>query len=150
MIDLKNAFLIVAALAVVTIVGFYIPFTQYTSNQDSHTISGTSNEAVAYVVYTNAGFEPSTLSVASGTTVLWTNDSDKLLWVASNPHPSHTNLPGFDEGGIEGTPDVVGGVIPVAYAHSRASIYRYTFLEAGSWAYHNHLVPTDRGIVVVE
>ena len=147
MIDVKNALLIVLALCVLAIVGLYVPYLQYTRRQ-TPPVSINADGPLMRVVYTNKGFKPAAVTVESGTTVEWTNESDKLLWVASDPHPSHTNLPGFDEGGIEESD--LQGFVPYVYAHSLGSLYRYTFQKAGTWGYHNHLVPSDRGSVVVE
>ena len=103
------------------------------------------------VQYTNKGFEPEFITVKNNTTVGWINASDKLMWVASDPHPSHTNLPGFDERSIEGnSKPAVKISLPFADAHAGQLMYRYTFNIAGKWSYHNHLNPNDRGTVVVE
>lgn len=86
------------------------------------------------VEYTPGGFVPKTITVKVGTTVTWVNKDNDPVWVASNPHPVHTNLPGFDA--KKGVP--TGGT------------YSYTFTKLGSWGYHNHLEPSNTGTVVVE
>ena len=135
-------------LFVVGFVGLYIPY-QQTSEILNVSPIPTTTEASVIISYTNSGFEPQTITIRASTTVEWVNTSDKLMWVASDPHPSHTNLPGFDERGVQGN-DAVRSTIPIAYAHTHANPYKYTFLKAGKWSYHNHLVPNDRGIVIVE
>ena len=152
MIDTKNVVLIGGVLVLMTIVGLYIPYLQ-TRNIDTGVPSvATTTGPLTKVAYTNSGFEPATITVKVGTTVEWTNTSDKLMWIASNPHPSHTDLPGFDERGVEGNDvptDQPQTFVPVAYAHTGVTIFRYTFLRVGHWGYHNHLVPQDRGVVTV-
>jgi plastocyanin len=56
----------------------------------------TASEKTAAVQFTDQGFSPATLTVVSGTTVTFTNQSSTTVWPASDPHPSHTGLPGFD------------------------------------------------------
>ncbi len=75
-------------------------------------------------------FNPSTLTIRAGTTVNFVNMSNTPMWVASNPHPSHTDLPGFDEKG-------------------NGDSYRFTFTKVGTWGYHNHPNPTIGGTIVV-
>lgn len=100
------------------------------------TVATTSGEvmAKATVDYTDTGFSPKSVTVKVGDSVTWTNKSEKAMWVASAPHPAHTDLPGFDElASVEN-----GGT------------YSYTFTKAGSWKYHNHKGASDSGVVVVQ
>lgn len=99
-------------------------------------VAATSAEVKAKVTadYTDSGFTPKTVTVKLGDTVTWTNKSGKAMWVASAPHPVHTDLPGFDQLKSVGKGDT----------------YSYTFTKVGSWKYHNHLGPTDTGTVVVK
>lgn len=88
----------------------------------------------ASVEYTDNGFTPKSVTVKVGTTVTFINNSSKKMWIASAPHPQHTDLPGFDE--LEGAEE--GGS------------YKYTFTKVGTWKFHNHLNPSDFGSVTVE
>lgn len=153
MIDAKNAVLIGAVLFVAALLGLYIPYVQYHNGERVRPETATSTPQGLHVpvLYTNKGFEPETLTVALGTTVEWENVSDKLMWVASDPHPSHTDLPGFNSWGTEGnTEDAPTSWVPTVYAHEQGGFYRYTFTKTGTWTYHNHLVPADRGTIIVE
>ena len=85
------------------------------------------------VSYTDTGFNPKTITVKKDTTVTFKNNSSSKMWVASDAHPTHQLLPGFDE---------LTGVV-------KSGTYTYTFVKVGTWQYHNHLNPTDVGIVVV-
>lgn len=105
------------------------------------TISGTAGngldkggiQARTVVVFSAAGFSPNPVTVKAGTTVSFVNESSGGMWVASDPHPAHTLLSGFDQkSGVES-----------------GSAYDYTFTKIGTWTYHNHLVPTAKGTVVV-
>ena len=154
MIDKKNIILISMVLIVVGIVGIYFPYAQYQKYQKNLPVQNTliNRNSLVIIIYTNQGFKPDSITVKIGSTVEWINTSDKLMWVASDPHPSHTNLPGFDERGVEGveTPSPLQSLITYSYAHTGQTEYRYTFQKAGRWEYHNHLVPFDRGVVIVE
>lgn len=86
------------------------------------------------VEYTEAGFSPSTTAVPLGATVVFTNNSTKSMWVASDVHPTHNVYSEFDAKKGIGT----------------GQSYEFTFDKKGSWSYHNHLVPSDAGVVVVE
>jgi plastocyanin len=86
---------------------------------------------IVRVAYTDAGFSPSTVTVSVGTTVVWQNNSPNCMWVASNPHPTHTDLPELDSGAC-------------------AQTYQFTFNKTGSWGYHNHFAASQTGIVVVQ
>lgn len=143
---MKNGILIIAVVTIAAIVGLYIP---YVRTQQVPIAPVSTRGPVVIVNYTNAGFDPKTLTVQKGTTIEWVNVSNKLMWVASDPHPSHTDLPGFDERGVEGNQTILS-TVPLASAHIAPSEYLYTFETAGRWRYHNHLIPTDRGEIVVE
>lgn len=99
--------------------------TQYTYTQPQ--------PSVVYVSYTDSGFTPSAISVANGTTVVFTNNSSQMLWVASNPHPSHTDYPELNS---------MGGISP-------GGSFSFTFTRSGTWGYHNHMNPGYGGVVLV-
>lgn len=86
------------------------------------------------VAITEEGFAPETILINPGTTVTWINRDDGPHRVASNPHPEHDALPGFDAGD------------PIFPDES----YSYTFTEAGEFDYHDHLNPETNGTIVVE
>lgn len=94
--------------------------------------SGTTKAANA-VSYTAEGFQPNTITIKAGQSVTWTNNSSDDVWIASNPHPTHTDYPGFDE--LKGMSNGEG--------------YSFTFTKVGKWGYHNHLNPSQQGTVVV-
>ncbi|OHA47124.1 MAG: hypothetical protein A3A80_00980 [Candidatus Terrybacteria bacterium RIFCSPLOWO2_01_FULL_44_24] len=87
----------------------------------------------AKVEITAGGFAPASLTAKVGTKVTWKNETDTLAWPASDPHPVHTGLPGFD---------ALAGL-----AHD--ATYSFTFLTAGSFGYHDHLNTSHTGTIVV-
>ena len=103
---------------------------------DESTSGGTTKGGLVtdnVVSYTNSGYAPKTITVKKGTAVTFRNDSTGPMWTASGVHPTHQLLPGFDE----------------LKSVEKGGSYTYTFTKVGSWQYHNHMKPTDTGIVVV-
>lgn len=85
------------------------------------------------VTYGASGFAPNSVTVKKGTTVVWTNQNQGGMWVASAVHPTHQLLPGFDQ-----LRSVASG-----------GTYEYSFTKVGTWKYHNNVQPSDTGTVVV-
>lgn len=83
---------------------------------------------------TDNGFEPETVTIASGTTVTFVNNGQANHWPASDVHPTHEILPDFDAKGGLATGDT----------------YSYTFEEAGTWRCHDHLFPSSTCAIIVE
>ncbi len=77
-------------------------------------------------------FTPDEVTVEAGQSILFVNESGAPAIVASDPHPTHTDLGGFESGTLE----------------SGAS-YLFVFNERGSWGFHNHLNPSHTGTVIV-
>jgi len=80
----------------------------------------------------NFAFSPDTLNVKVGTTVTWTNEDIAQHQVASDPHPTHTDLPGL-----------------VSDLILQGQSYSFTFTKVGTFGYHCHLHPSMKGTVVV-
>ncbi|MDD1656227.1 MAG: cupredoxin domain-containing protein [Methanomicrobiales archaeon] len=93
----------------------------------------TAVESVAEVLIRNFAFEPASLTISAGTTVIWTNEDSAPHQVASDPHPAHTDLP-----------ELVSDTL------SSGDSYRFTFVKTGTYGYHCHLHPTMKGTIVVE
>ncbi len=93
-----------------------------------------STDAGNTVTYDDGGFSPMILRIKVGDTVTFQNTSGGALWVASNPHPVHTALPGFDAG---------KGILS-------GDFFTYTFTKIGSWSFHNHLNSRHGGTIIVE
>lgn len=84
----------------------------------------TANISKAVIVnITSAGFNPNTITIPAGTTVTFVNKDGSPHWPASDPHPIHTDLKGFD---------------------SRRGLkygehYSYTFTKVGTIGCHDHI-----------
>ena len=105
--------------------------TEYTSPTVSPTAATTTN---AVVNMSDTSFSPSTLTVAVGTTVTFTNNGQGNHWPASDPHPTHTGLAGFD----------------AKQGLATGESYSFTFTKAGTFGYHDHLNPSLRGTITVQ
>lgn len=142
-LDTKNAALISVVILIVGLAGLWLP---YERSQRAKPTTDSIETAEVKIDYTKDGFVPSSISVPIGATVAWINRSGRPMWVASDPHPSHSNLPGFDQQKIINQKS--SPFFKKVQAH-RDGIYKYTFTKAGEWQYHNHLYPAQRGIVIV-
>ncbi|MDP3985147.1 MAG: hypothetical protein Q8P82_00115 [bacterium] len=78
-------------------------------------------------------FTPSTFNITVGRTARFTNNTGVVARIASDPHPDHTDLPGFDS-----------AYIPVELN------YVFKFKTTGSFGFHNDSNPTSlQGTVTV-
>ena len=85
------------------------------------------------VVYRSGSFSPDRLDVGPGDIVAFVNESDSARWAASNIHPTHEILLEFDAGKL---------VAPGGF-------WLFEFVDSGFWRYHNHLLFSSSGLVVV-
>jgi len=95
--------------------------------------SGTMSAKETTVNLTANGFEPATVTIKAGETVVWVNKSGDTATVNSNNHPTHLLYPPLNLGQFAN-----GGKLQL------------TFDKPGSYGYHNHLDPSKKGIVVVQ
>lgn len=86
------------------------------------------------VSLTDTGFEPSELTVVSGTTVTFVNNGQAPHWPASDVHPTHEVLPEFD----------------AKRGLTTGETYSHTFTKVGTWSMHDHLRPSSTGTITVE
>ncbi len=100
------------------------------------------------VVYSDGGYSPRELMIKKGDTVIFKNESSQLMWTASAIHPSHTVYPGTSIQKCISSPD--GSMFDACAGTPVGSSWTFQFNELGSWGYHNHLVPTRNGTIVVE
>lgn len=88
------------------------------------------------VVYKDNGFYPNMIIVAKGDRVKFVNATDRAVWPASDPHPTHDRYGAFDP---------KEPILP-------GKTWVMTFDTPGQWNYHNHLgsnYSQDTGLVIV-
>jgi plastocyanin len=102
--------------------------------QPISTMSTSSPKITATVTYDTTGFSPSKVTIKVGDTVRFINKTSREMDVASNPHPTHTDYPAFDQG---------------KGAFNGKNTFDFTFTQVGIWGYHNHESARDRGEVIV-
>lgn len=106
---------------------------------ETHFSDGSDVEAVptpevVEIKMTADAFVPAQISINKGDYIQFTNTDSKTHWPASDPHPTHTGLLGFDSlKGIE-----------------TGKYFRYQFTNAGTFAFHDHLHPALKGTVTVK
>ncbi|MBI2031391.1 MAG: cupredoxin domain-containing protein [Candidatus Levybacteria bacterium] len=96
-------------------------------------ITTVNNEKIMTINATDSGFEPNKVTIKTGTRVLWTSSSDKTVAIASDDHPTHQKYPPLNLGGFE-----------------KGSSVQLVFDKPGTYTYHDHLNPNNKGTVVVE
>ena len=85
------------------------------------------------VSYKGGVFSPTNLRIHSGDTVRFHNDGIISIRVASDPHPQHNNLVGFDS---------IGDIPP-------GSFFTFTFAAKGTFGYHNENSTDESGVIIV-
>jgi hypothetical protein len=102
----------------------------------------------AIVRYTDDGYDPQILAVPLGTTVIFRNESSQTMWTASDTHPSHELYP---NSGIQKclNPEEIS-IFDSCEGVSQGSEWSFQFEQNGSWGYHNHLYPSQRGTIEVQ
>ncbi len=100
------------------------------------------------VTYTDNGYFPSTITIKSGDTVTWKNQSSNSMWTASAVHPSHTLYSGTSLDAH--CPDTANTAFDECAGVEPGGSWSFTFKKKGAWKYHNHLSPGDIGTVIVQ
>lgn len=108
-----------------------IPVTQVTSSPTSAPSIAVKEQNM--VTLTQNGFSPQTLTIKSGQTVVWVNNSGQDATVNSDPHPTHTNYSPLNLGGF-----------------SNGEKLSLLLPKSGTYGYHNHLNPQQTGTIIVQ
>lgn len=108
----------------------------------------TAETKVYEIIYTDAGFSPSTLTVKAGDTVTFKNQSSGGMWVGSAMHPTHIVYSGTSL--KEHCPDDTNASFDECQSVSNGESWSFTFTKIGTWGYHNHANASKFGKVVVD
>ena len=132
--------LLVAGILILIVVGagvyFYGNLAKKDSSNSQSSLQQTQTPAESgaqIITLTPEGFSPSTLTIKVGTRVRWVNKSGQLGDVDSDPDPTNTSYPPMNFG-----------------TFSDGSSVELIIDKAGTYHYHNHLNPSQRGTVVVQ
>jgi plastocyanin len=90
-------------------------------------------KAVIIVKVTDNGFSPNNVNAKVGDKIIWTNSSKTDVTVNSDSHPIHDLYPFLNLGQFP-----PGGTV------------RVIMKETGKFSYHNHLIPSQTGTIVVK
>jgi len=88
---------------------------------------------VSAISYTSDGFDQNNITTKAGDSVRFTNSSNNLMWVASDNHPTHTLYAEFDQ----------------KTAVPKGGVFTFKFDKVGTWTFHNHVKPSDKGTITV-
>ncbi|HYC80089.1 MAG TPA: cupredoxin domain-containing protein [Candidatus Binatia bacterium] len=73
------------------------------------------------------------ITVNVNDTIIWTNKDLMPHQIASDPHPTHTDVNDLESGSL-----------------ATNQTYSYKFTKAGTYSYHDHLNPSIKGTVIVQ
>lgn len=91
------------------------------------------DKASPSIVMSENGFEPAEMIIQKNTTVAFVNEDNVDRWPASNIHPTHEIYPEFDP------------KRPIPPGNN----WVFKFKKAGTFKYHDHLLPHRKGIIEV-
>lgn len=138
---MKNAAIAIVVIIVLAGLGFLLlrgtanKGTTATSSQSqsSSTSSNTTTSSQNTITYDAGKFSPNPITVKSGDTVTIMNKSSDEIQVNSEPHPAHTDNNELN----------IGSIGP---GETRS----FTVTKKGTWGYHNHLSPSEKGTIIVQ
>lgn len=134
--------IIYITIGIAVLAGLFFVFKPKTNQQSIPPIQQTNqntgqqtNGKTVTVSMKSSKFDPETITVQKGTKVIFKNEDTQDRWPASNIHPTHTIYPEFDP------------KAPITAGQE----WSFVFDKVGDWKYHDHLMPSTRGeILVVE
>lgn len=138
---MNTKYVIGTVVLVVVVIGILVSggkkeiVTPASSTETIVTTTNANITPVATVTYDTNGFTPSKVTVKVGDIVRFVNKTTREMEVASNPHPTHTDYPAFDQG---------------KGAYDKQNTFNFTFTKVGIWGYHNHESARDRGEIIVQ
>jgi plastocyanin len=124
---------VVIVLSVAALFYFY-DFLKEGRNDISN-VSDTQEPAAGNTIVeiTNEGYNPQTVVIKKGAVVTWVNKGDQTHTVSSDPHPTHTDLPGLTSNPMQPNQS-----------------FSFAFEQTGSFGYHCHFHPNVKGRVIVK
>lgn len=136
-----NKIIIIFALFVILIVIALINIRSKTNTTNNPPATKNSVKAeatlptpkITTVKLTDKGFDPKTVKIKIGEAVTWINESGNEASVNSTNHPTHKLYP----------------ILNLGLFNTGSSV-QTQFASKGNFEYHNHLIPSQTGTVIVE
>ena len=129
--------IIITLILLAVAVNIFGDSSQYGSGNMGDNIQPTPSESrmsrIYTVSYKNGVFSPTNLRIHVGDTVRFRNDGLIAIRVASDPHPLHNGLLGFDS---------IGDIPAESY-------FSFTFATKGVFGYHNEKNLNETGAIIV-
>lgn len=100
------------------------------------------------VIYTDSGYAPAEITIKSGDTVTFKNQSSGGMWTASVMHPSHVVYGGTSL--QEHCPDTTNTSFDECKNSQPGESWSFIFTKTGTWSYHNHAKASVFGKIIVE
>jgi plastocyanin len=128
--------LIIAIVLVVVVAGGAYWFMQRNNNSSTTDARGSSTNTAGQaevITYSDSGFSPATLTAKSGDTITVRNTSSHDIQMDSNPHPIHTDDPDLNVGAVVASQSM-----------------NFMVTNKGTFGYHNHLNPAQKGTIVIQ
>lgn len=120
-----------------------------TEEEDTSGLPGANQNVITpVVIYGDAGYSPSILTIKAGDTVTFKNQSAQNMWTASAMHPAHILYSGTSLS--DHCPDTANISFDACKGTPSGDSWSFTFTKVGTWSYHDHLHPALFGKVVVE
>lgn len=110
------------------------PSSEAKPQEESEETSQTSSNTITY---NDSGFSPASLTVKSGETITWVNNSGSTVQVGSDDHPTHTI-----------NRELTNDQFIIELAPGESSSVQLS--KKGEWGYHDHLKPGMTGTIIVE
>ena len=143
---MKKSAIITIVVAAILIIALAVFFTRdNASPTESNPLIPTTTHTVQI---TETGFVPAIFTIKKGESVKWVNNRESPSWPASASHPSHTIYP--DSGITKCGTLEESNIFDACRGLQKGQSFTFTFNEVGSWNYHDHLVTSFDGRIIVE
>ena len=136
----KKVSIIAGVVAILVIIAVVVAMSMTNNTSNSSTMTppadtsdSSTDTTAATITYVDGTFSPATITIKQGDKVAVKNNSSSELHFDSNPHPVHTD-------NTELNVDDVGS----------GQTKTFTVTKKGTFGYHNHVAPSEKGTIVVE
>jgi len=100
------------------------------------------------ISFTSSGFDPVSLNINKGDSIVFVNRENRRIWPATVIHPSHRTYPGSSISKCNTLEE--DNIFDACRGLQIGETYTFTFNELGTWDYHDHLSPSKKGTIVVQ